>query len=302
MERPGIYIMWLAVLSVVCSSLAGCAYRLTDEDWEKNGKVRVLLNWQTRSGDIPLRMNYYFYKEGVAVPIVRSGEPNGYEGTLPMGRYQLAVCNPDGSNIELDMYKGYAQARAVARPVSSLKASVASVSQPRHLYGGGLDELIVGGSSDNTSELFTKNLVRQVSLNIRITGLEDIERIRGALTGVSPEIHIPSGTALFERSASVSFEPEQTTSNLYTTSFTVFGLSSGEEEKDITSELSLTVTMKNGEGFTSRTDVSDEVNEAFNQSISANIVLDMEVSPTEVDGITIRYIGWHEGSGAAGNK
>lgn len=293
--------MWLAVLPMVCSLLAGCAYRLTDEDWEKNGKVRVLLNWQIRSGDMPSRMNYYFYPEGASVPIVRSGEPAGYEGTLPVGRYRLAVCNPDGNNIELDMYKGYALARAVARSVSSLKASVANVSQPRHLYGGGLDEFVVGSSNDNISEIFPKNLVKQIFLNIRINGLQDIERIRGALTGVSPEVHIPSAMALFERTASVSFEPEQTTANLYTTSFSVFGLGNGEEEKEETSELSLTVTMKNGEGFTSRTDVSGEVNDAFNQSISADIILDLEVSPTGVDGITIKYLGWHEGSGSVGN-
>lgn len=305
MKRSNVYIMWAAVFAVTCFVLSGCAYRLTDEDWEKNGKVRILLSWQSRGGEIPSRMNYYFYKEGVSVPLIRSGESGGYEGTLPVGRYQVVVCNPDGGNVELDMYKGYALARALAQPVSSLKpsskASSGSISQPRNLYGSGQEELVVGSGTANTSELYPKSLVRQVSLNIRVTNLQDIERIRGGLSGVSPEIHIPSGTALFEHPASVSFEPEQMAANLYCTSFTVFGLCCGEDNDDVRSELSLTVTMRNGEGFTSRTDITDEVNDAFNQSLSANIVLDMEVAPTGLDGITIKYIGWHEGSGTAGN-
>lgn len=305
MKRSNIYMMRLAIFAVICSALPGCAYRLTDEDWEKNGKVRILLTWQSRGGETPSRMNYYFYKDGSSTPLIRSGEGGGYEGTLPVGRYQVVVCNPDGGNLELDMYKGYALARALARPVSSLKspskAAAASVSQPSNLYGAGQEELAVGSGGGNTSELFPKSLVRQISLNLRVTSLQDIERIRGGLTGVSPEIHIPSGTALFERPASVSFEPEQTAANLYSTSFTVFGLCSGEENEEQKSELSLTVTMKSGEGFTSRTDITSEVNEAFNQSISSNIVLDMEVAPTGLDGITIKYIGWHEGSGTASN-
>ena len=79
-----IYAVWIvAVLS--------CAYRMTDEDWEKNGKVRLLLR-RPDSG-CPENTTWYFYPEGLDSPIIRTGDVSGYEGTLPSGCYRVAVCN-----------------------------------------------------------------------------------------------------------------------------------------------------------------------------------------------------------------
>ncbi len=63
-----IYAVWIvAVLS--------CAYRMTDEDWEKNGKVRLLLR-RPDSG-CPENTTWYFYPEGLDSPIIRTGDVSG---------------------------------------------------------------------------------------------------------------------------------------------------------------------------------------------------------------------------------
>lgn len=63
-----IYAVWtVAVLS--------CAYRITDEDWEKHGRVRLLLR-RDNSGCLE-NMTWYFYAEGSDIPIIRTGDMKG---------------------------------------------------------------------------------------------------------------------------------------------------------------------------------------------------------------------------------
>ena len=96
-----IYAIWtVAVLS--------CAYRMTDEDWEKNGKVRLLLRKQ--NSGCPDNMVWYFYPEGSDSPLIRTGDVSGYEGTLPSGCYRVAVCNRGCTGVTLEMEKGYEEA------------------------------------------------------------------------------------------------------------------------------------------------------------------------------------------------
>ncbi len=284
-------ILCLAGIIALVAGLSACVYRSTDEDWDRNGKVRLILNWKTK--DKPSDMIYYFYKEGSSAPILRYGKSSGYEGTLPAGIYQVAVCNPDGANIDLDMDNGYDAARAVARPVSSLKATVSHVAQPMNLYGTGEGKLDVSGPDCSTNELYPACLVKQVELNVKIVGLDGIRKIDGFINGVSPEIHIPTGKALFDRVASVAFTPEQIAGDVYATSLNLFGFCCGGEGER--AELFLNVTKKDGNTFTSSTDISDQVNDAFNESLSTYIVLDLEISPDKIDGIKIELTDWHKG-------
>ncbi|WP_102408933.1 DUF5119 domain-containing protein [Parabacteroides bouchesdurhonensis] len=292
-------ILGLAVALLFLAGAFSCVYRSTDEDWDKNGKVRLLLNWKTKSQ--PSGMEYYFYKDGSTLPVVRTGASSGYEGTLPAGKYQVAVCNPDGTNIDLDMDKGYESACAKAHPVSSLKSSVAHIAQPVNLYGTGKDELYVSGAEAVTTELYPCSLTKQIELNIKVVGMDNVKTITGKLNGVSPEIHIPTGKAHFDRIASMPFSPEQTAPGVYTTFLTLFGLVC-ENGKEELVDLLLTVTMNDGSSFTSSTDITDQVNDAFSQGFSTNIVLDLEVSPDSVDGINIKIVDWHQGTADAESK
>lgn len=288
------------VMAIILLLTCSCVYHDPDEDWNKNGKVRLVLNWKEKKQ--PAVMDYYFYKDGAARPIIRQGDPTGYEGTLPAGNYHVAVCNPDGTNVELQMENGYESARAVARPASVLKAAASGVTQPRGLYGTGGELLSVGGKTVRVEELYPVRLVRELELNIRVVGLSEVERMTGSLTGIAPEIHIPSGKALYERTASVGFSPENREAAVYSCSLGLFGLcpeTVGDDDRR--SYLSLTLTLAGGLGFTSRTDITDQVNEAFRNSISSYIVLDLEISPSSTDGIVITVTGWRDGTGEAGN-
>lgn len=263
--------------------------------------MRLHLDWQTRS-EYPSGMTYYFYKDGIGHPVVRRGSASGYEGTLPAGQYRVVVCNTDCDNVILDMDNGYEQACGNARQMSGLKSSTVHIAYPGNLYGTGCRQIDVGGEQTVVEELYPVSLVKTLELNIKVTGGEDVRSVNlsGRLTGVSSQVHIPTGKALFDTPAFMSFEPEQADPGVYTSSLNLFGLSGGTAGSEPV-ELYLTLTLKDGKEITSLTNITGEVGDAFETSVSAYIVLDLEVTYDEVNGATITITGWKEGIGEVGN-
>ena len=289
-----IYAIWtVAVLS--------CAYRMTDEDWEKNGRVRLLLR-RDNSG-CPEIMTWYFYAEGSDSPIIRTGDVSGYEGTLPSGCYRVAVCNRGCTGVTLEMEKGYEEACGRAQRLSSLKSSSVQIACPGNLYGAGLDRIEVGGREVVAKELFPSKLVRTLEMNIKVTGGDkgDVAAavLSGRLTGVSSRVHIPSGKPLFDTPAFMTFEPEEVSPGVYTSTLELFGLSSGEENGEGV-DLSLAMNLANGQEVTSSTDITEEVEGAFAAGITTHVILDLVVRYDEISGLTITLKEWKPGSEGSG--
>ena len=291
-----IYAIWtVAVLS--------CAYRMTDEDWEKNGKVRLLLRKQ--NSGCPDNMVWYFYPEGSDSPLIRTGDVSGYEGTLPSGCYRVAVCNRGCTGVTLEMEKGYEEACGRAKQLSSLKSSSVQIACPGSLYGTGLEQIEVVGGETVAKELTPANLVRTLEMNIKVTGGDkgDVAAavLSGRLTGVSSRVHIPSGKPLFDTPAFMTFEPEEVSPGVYASSLSLFGLSPGEkEEGEEPVDLSLTMTLADGKEITSSTDITEEVRDAFTATVTTHVILDLVVRYDEISGLTITLTDWKPGSDGSG--
>lgn len=251
----------------------------------------------------PEDMMWYFYPEGSASPIVRTGDIKGYEGTLPSGCYRVAVCNRGCTGVTLEMEKGYEEACGRAQRLSSLKSSSVQIACPGNLYGAGLDRIEVGGREVVAKELSAVNLVRTLEMNIKVTGEEkgDVAAavLSGRLTGVSSRVHIPSGKPLFDTRAFMTFEPEETGPGIYTSTLNLFGLSSGEESGEMV-DLILTMTLADGKEITSSTDITNEVKEAFTVGVTTHVILDLVVRYDEMSGLTITLKEWKPGSGGSG--
>ncbi len=287
---------------LVCMVMVwGCAFHAPEEDWEKNGKVRLLLRRQNT--DCPTGMTWYFYREGTVSPLIRTGDASGYEGTLPAGNYRVAVCNTGSTGVTLEMDKGYEEACGRAQPLSSLKSASMHIARPGNLYGTGKDMIEVDGSETVADELSPVSLVKTLEMNIEVTGGDKGDVVpavlSGRLTGVSSRVHIPSGKPLFDTPAFMTFEPEEVSPGVYTSSLSLFGLSSGEEGEEPV-DLSLTMTLADGKEITSSTDITEEVKDAFTASITTHVILDLVVRYDAISGLTITLTDWkpgHEGSG-----
>lgn len=296
------YKQGMKVVAIVCIIvLTACTYRLTDEDWTKNGKIRLSLNWQDK--EHPSVMTYYFYKDGADRPIIRQGQSSGYEGTLPSGNYEVVVCTAEDQTVLLEMNKGYAGARGIARQVSAMKASDMQVAQPGYLYGTGDLLADVGGFRSVTKELYPISMVRILELNIKITGggEDRIESLTGLLTGVSPEIHIPTGKLLFDNPASMSFGTQPNAAGVYTSSLNLFGVSGVDKGCYTDVDIYLTLKTSDGKEITSFTNVTEVINDAFEATLAVRIVLDLEIAYDEVNGMVVSIAGWKEGTGEVAN-
>ena len=282
-------------------AISSCAYRMTDEDWERNGKVRLLLR-RSDSG-CPDNMTWYFYPEDSESPLMRTGDASGYEGTLPLGRYRVAVCNTGCTGVTLEMEKGYEEACGRAQRLSSLKSSSVQIACPGNLYGAGLDLIEVGGREVVAKELSAVNLVRTLEMNIKVIGGDKGDVVpavlSGRLTGVSSRVHIPSGRPLFDMRAFMTFEPEETGPGIYTSTLNLFGLSPGKESGEAV-DLTLTMTLADGKEITSSTDITEEVKEAFTVGVTTHVILDLVVRYDEMSGLTITLKEWKPGSSGSG--
>lgn len=290
---------WVALL-ISALIMSSCVYGLTDEDWEKNGRVRLSLDWQTLR-NYPSDMTYYFYKDGAVRPVIRTGSSSGYEGTLPAGSYKVIVCNTDCENVLLETDNGYDAAYGKVRQVSVLKSTSVQVAGPVNFYGTGSRSIEVAGKRITTEVLYPANLVRTLELNIKVIGGEavgDITGMAGRLTGVAPQVHIPTGNVLFDPPAFMVFEPLFVGPGVYTSTLSLFGLS-GEKEAAGPVDLYLTLTMADGKEIALYTDITGEVNEAFTTSLSAHIILDLAIAWDEINGATITLTGWKEGTAEA---
>ncbi len=293
---------------VICAAwimvISSCAYRMTDEDWEKNGKVRLLLRKQNSS--CPDNMTWYFYPEDSESPLMRTGDASGYEGTLPLGRYRVAICNTGCTGVTLEMEKGYEEACGRAQQLSSLKSSSVQIACPGSLYGTGLEQIEVVGGETVAKELTPANLVRTLEMNIKVTGGDKDDVVpavlSGRLTGVSSRVHIPSGKPLFDTPAFMTFEPEEVSPGVYVSSLSLFGLSpgEGEEEGKEPVDLSLTMTLSDGSEIASSTDITEEVKDAFTATVTTHVILDLVVRYDEISGLTITLTDWKPGSDGSG--
>ena len=290
-----------AISAAWIMTVSSCAYRMTDEDWEKNGKVRLLLRKSNSS--CPDNMTWYFYPEDSESPLMRTGDASGYEGTLPLGRYRVAVCNTGCTGVTLEMEKGYEEACGRAKQLSSLKSSSVQIACPGSLYGTGLEQIEVVGGETVAKELTPANLVRTLEMNIKVTGGDkgDVAAavLSGRLTGVSSRVHIPSGKPLFDTPAFMTFEPEEISPGVYTSSLNLFGLSPGEEGENPV-DLSLTMTLPDGKEITSSTDITEEVKDAFTATVTTHVILDLVIRYDEISGLTITLTNWKPGSDGSG--
>lgn len=298
--------MVIAAVCMCCLCLFfSCTYGTTDEDWDKLGRIRVSLDWQGRPH--PSRMDYYFYKDGTGIPIVRRGNGTEYQGTLPSGNYQVVVCNSNCRNILLETENGYKGAYGQAQQVSVVKSLPVCVIGPGNLYGSGCESVGVGGEVPVAKELYPVSLVRTLELHIKITGKGEgkitLSDLHGQVTGVSSQVYLPTGVASSGTPAFMAFEPECMGEGSYRALLTMFGLSDATADNTggrQTAGIYLTLKGEDGKELTTYVDIPSEVGDIFRQKTSARVTLDLIVAYDQLNGFSVSLEDWNEGTGEAG--
>lgn len=291
--------------------LWGCTYGDTDLYNLQRGKVRIALDWGELA--VPDSAAFYFYPSGQNAPLVRMSAGSGFEGTLDADTYQVVVTNIDYSRLTVQTTQGYNQVFAYADAATGYNgyfdtraAEPALIESPQNLYGTGLTEVTVG-KTGAVHIAYPQPLVYPVQLDVIVEGAVAVSEIEGVLSGVSSSIHIPTGKADFSEDAAILFPLEKQGSGQFRSSATTFGLrpQKGNSEPQ-SNRLSLYIEMPDQSVFTSELDITDLIEEAVGSvitgTITAAIELELTVDPSKPGGFNLELVGWHTGTGSAGEE
>lgn len=294
--------------------LWGCTYGDTDLYNQQRGKLSIALDWGEIA--VPDSAAFYFYPSGQSTPLVRFATGNGFEGTLPAGTYQVAVVNTGYSRLALQTAQGFSQAIAYADPaadntfrsLSRADDDLTLLESPQNLYGTGLAQVSVG-KEGSVYTAYPQPLVYPVQLDVTVEGPVSVSEIQGILSGVSSSIHIPTGEADFSKKAAILFPLEKQASGQFRSMATTFGLrpkgSAGSGQP--TNRLTLQVQLPDQSVFTTEMDITDLIEEAtggteITGAIKATIELELTIDPSSPSGFNLKLVGWHTGTGSAGEE
>lgn len=299
------------IAGLVLLLLGSCTYGETDLYNRQRGKVTIALDWGEAA--VPDSAAFYFYPFGENIAQVRMAGGNGFEGTLPAGRYQVMVVNTTHSGLTLYTDRGYDKANAYVKTDTDTNRTQPRedgqqlIVSPLDLCGAGLSQVTVG-KEPASYVAYPVQQVFSVRLDVVLVGTLSIDRLEGELSGVAASVHIPTATPDFSEPAAVGFDLKQQAPGRFRSSATVLGLhpKGALDNEKAKNHLRLYVWLADQRRFVSELDVTALVKEAMeNQTegvVAATIKLALAVDPSKPQGFDLQIVEWNTGTGWAGEE
>ena len=146
------------------------------------GFIWYSLKWeQAMSGyESPKKVRYCFYPLEKGAMIQIESDTSGLKFTLPPDTYRLLVFNCDADNIQFRNMNSFETAEAF---IPETKAVGGTTSGRIPLYGIAIDNLEVEANdgANNKREFSPASLIREVTLDIKVEGMEYIKECKGQL-------------------------------------------------------------------------------------------------------------------------
>lgn len=175
---------------------AGCVKQGLDLR-EQEGYVRIDLQWENNA--VPEGSEFYFYTETGELVHSCKCPPEGFSGTLPMGKYKIIVWNTDARNVELVHMDKHATAevRAVADGSAAGKAA-GCIAQPTNLLlANGFNEAELMEVPYRDSVVMSASpraKVKTVKFVFTLDNAAAVKLLGGSLSGVSSGLHCATGS------------------------------------------------------------------------------------------------------------
>lgn len=187
-----------------------CFVKCSPEDKSEQSSYGIIsysLQWgQAMSGyETPRKLRYCFYPMEKGAMIQIEGEANGLMFTLPPDKYHLLIFNCDADNIQFRNMESFETAEAF---IPETKASGSVVSGQIPLYGIAINDLEVKADegTENKREFSPAPLIREVTLDIKVDGMEYIKDCKGILSGVPAAFSLSKLEIVPDKTTTVNFE------------------------------------------------------------------------------------------------
>lgn len=292
--------IWMIGLALL---LTGCTEGLLEVKKDE-GHIIVSPDWQAYS--LPSLATCHFYSEtGTTTShVYREVAADIFSCSLPPGVYRLLAYNTDIEGVEF----------VAQENIDCIAARLISDVQPGELYVWDVSRMEVLLRDTLYFSPAPRPLVKTLCLNFRLTGIENIKNIEGALYGVYPSVCLLTGKPSAESitaapGTSVSFVAEirqkMRAADCEGVSYVhLFGLLDPQCGEHYDNRLQLNLHLKGGEVRPAEVDM----NEAFSDILAQNGGEIPTEVPVEIE-IEIKWIGtglaasvkqWSIGKGEGG--
>lgn len=257
----------------------------TKEEPEQSsyGFISYSLKWeQALSGyESPKKVRYCFYPMEKGAMTQIEGDADGLKFTLPPDKYRLLVFNCDADNIEFRNMNTYETAEAFI-PETKATGTRASVRTP--LYGIASNELEVEANegTNNEREFKMASLIREVTIDIKVDGMEHIKECKGELSGIPAAFNLSKQEIVPDKTTTVNFETT-TSAEGVKTNLLILGTAPKTGEKPPvlpTNEVKLDFTLNDGSTISSSLDLGNSIGEAEGDHVNVDVSVAVEKNVT----------------------
>lgn len=272
----------LACLLMIIICFIKCSSKDVSEE-ASYGFIKYILKWDQTLSDhkAPERIRYCFYPADKGAMMQIESDSTGLQFTLPPDKYRLLVFNCDADNISFRNMESFETAEAY---IPATKAIGCTTSAETAFYGSVIDNLVVEANNGQVNEeVFTlAPLIREVTLNIKVDGMEHVKSCNGALTGVPVAFNLSKQTIVPDKVTTVNFESTPSAKGIKT-KVLILGTpsQSGSNPPALPSnEVKLDFTLTDGSTASSTIDLENSIAETEGPKVNVDITVTVAKNAT----------------------
>lgn len=289
------------VFSICCiiTTLIKCSKEKTP-DLEQQGHVQYSFKWEKRlkGYPVPEQVRYCFYPTDGGSVIQMDDDANGMNFTLPPARYKLLVFNCDAADIAFRNTNKFETAEAY---IQITKAADKLQSGQIPLYGIAVEELEIKRGENELVEFAPEPLVRNLSIRIKVDGVENMVSCKGTISGMSTSINLSKQEITTETLTDLTFETTPSEEGVQANILMLGKPKEKGEEPPVdpgqpdtpTHEVTLDFTLSDGSNSSSTIDLGTSIEETEGHDI--DVAIDATVVPGPA--FTVKINNWEVASG-----
>lgn len=265
-----------------------------------HGFIKYILKWDQSlsSYKAPEKIRYCFYPVDKGAMMQIESDSTGLQFTLPPDKYRLLVFNCDADNISFRYMDSFETAEAY---IPETKATGSRMSADIPFYGSVIDNLLVEANNGESNEqvFMPSPLIREVTLNIKVNGMEYVKSCNGKLTGVPAAFNLSKQAIVPDKVTTINFEPTPSVEGLQT-KVLILGTpsQSGSNSPALPSnEVKLDFTLTDGSTASSTINLEDSITEAEGSKVNVDVAITVEKGAT----FSITVKKWNVSAGVSNN-
>lgn len=285
---------------VVCIFLIiTCFIKCSSKDEAKHtsyGFIWYSLKWeQAMNGyKTPLKARYCFYPMDKGAMTQIEGDADGLKFTLPPDKYRLLIFNCDADNIQFRNMESFETAEAY---IPETKASGSVTSERTPLYGIAVNDLEVEANegTQNKREFSPVPLIREVTLDIKVDGMEYIQDCKGELSGVPSAFNLSKLEIVPDKTTTVNFESTPSKEGVKANIIILGTAPKQGETPPSTSQNEVKLDFTLTDGSTSSTTI--DLGESIGNTEGNNVNVDISVTVEKAASFTVKINNWEVSAG-----